>query len=277
MDQKPLQVQGEGARHPERFNGLFGVLGSLGGKPAGFRPIDTEEPLEVRAERILAIADPADRMRACAAFERLLAEGGGSLPPDVAGRISRSLRADAAAAAREERRRKCEAHRAAVARTDRHRLWAAAAVPGAAGLPVIAASAAAGWTLADLLAAAGPVLWPPGTVAGAVLAALVSVAFLVWQCAEAQTPTRLAALVAGGLGAGVFAVAATNTAPVFKARPAARLADGRSLGGAIIRVERRGPHRLDRLHVLRGAGRVSRGTVLVVDGAEPVRWLRGVP
>ncbi len=93
----------------------------------------------------------------------------------------------------------------------------------------------------------------------------------------AQTPTRLAALVVGGLGSGVFAVAATNPAPVFKARPAARLADGRSVGGAIIRVEDSGPHRLDRLHVLRGAGRVSRGTVLVVDGNDPVRWLQGVP
>jgi hypothetical protein len=204
-------------------------------------------------------------------------QGGESLPPDVADRISRSLGADAAAAARGERRRKYEAHRATAARTDRLRLWAAAAVPVAAGFPVILASAATGWTLADLLAAAGPVLGPPGTVAGGVLAALVSVAFLVWQCAEAQTPTRLAALVVGGLGSGVFAVAAANTAPVFKARPAALPADGRSLGGAIIRVERRGPYQLDRLHVLRGAGRVSRGTVLVVDGAELVRWLRGVP
>ncbi|MBD0274094.1 MAG: hypothetical protein ICV73_19465 [Acetobacteraceae bacterium] len=277
MDQKPLQGRAEKARHPERFNGLFGVLGSLGGKPAGSELIYTEDPVEVRAERILAIADPADRMRAYATFERLLAEGGESLPPDVTDRISRSLRADAATAAREERRRKYEAHRATVARTDRLRLWAAAAVPVAAGLPVIVASAAAGWTLADALAAAGPVLWPPGIVAVGVLAALVSVAFLVWQCAEAQTPTRLAALIVGGLASGICAVAAANTAPVFKARPAARLADGRSLGGAIIRVERRGPYQLDRLHVLRGAGRVSRGTILGVDGAEPVRWLRGIP
>jgi hypothetical protein len=278
VDQKPLQGRAEKARHPERFNGLFGVLGSLGGKPAGSELIYTEEPLEVRAERILAIADPADRMRACAAFERLLAEGGESLPPAAADRILHSLRADAATAAREERRRKHEAHRATVARTDRLRLWAAAAVPVAAGLPAIVASAAAaGWTLADVLAAAGPVLWPPGIVAGGTLAALVSAAFLVWRCAEAQTPVRLAALIVGGLAPGILAVAAANTAPVFKARPAALLADGRSLGGAIIRVERRGPYQLDRLHVLRGAGRVSRGTVLGVDGTEPVRWLRGVP
>ena len=276
MDQKPRQGQAEKARNPERFNRLFGVFGRAGGKPGGLEPIGTEEPVELRAERILAIAGPADRMRACAAFERLLAEGGESLPPDVADRIFRSLRADAAAAAREERRRKYEAHRATVARTDRLRLWAAAAVPVAAGLPAIVATAA-GWVLPDVLAAAGPILWPPGIVAGGVLAALVSVAFLVRRCAEAQTPTRLAALIVGGLASGVFAVAAANTAPVFKARPAALLADGRSLGGAIIRVEHLGPHQLDRLHVLRGAGRVSRGTVLVVDGAEPVRWLRGVP
>ena len=277
MDQQPPQGQAEKARHPERFNRLFGVFGRVGGKPGGLEPIGTEEPVELRAERILAIADPADRMRACAAFERLLAEEGESLPPAVADRIVRSLRADAATAAREERRRTYEAHRATAARTDRLRLWAAAAVPVAAGLPAIVASAAAGWVLPDVLAAAGPVLWPPGIVAGGVLAALVSVAFLVWRCAEAQTPIRLAALIVGGLASGVFAVAAANTAPVFKARPAALLADGRSLGGAIIRVEHLGPHQLDRLHVLRGAGRVSRGTVLVVDGAEPVRWLRGVP
>jgi hypothetical protein len=277
MDQKPLQGQAEKARHPGRFNRLFGSLRCPGGKPAGFEPVDTEEPLEVRAERILAIADPADRMRACAAFERLLAKEGESVPPAAADRIVRALRADAATAAHEERRRKYEAHRATAARTDRLRLWAAAAVPVAAGLPVILASASAGWTLADALAAAGPVLWPPGIVAGGVLAALVPIAFLVWQCAEAQTPTSLASLIVGGLASGICAVAAANTAPVFKARPAALLVDGRSLGGAIIRVERRGPYQLDRLHVLRGAGRVSRGTVLGVDGAEPVRWLQGIP
>ena len=87
----------------------------------------------------------------------------------------------------------------------------------------------------------------------------------------ARTPTRLAALLVGGFTSGIFEVTAANTAPVFEARPAALLADGGSLGGAIIRIERLGPHQLDRLHVLRGAGRVSRGTVLVVDGAEPVR------
>ena len=105
MDQKQRKGKAEKARHPERFNGLFGALGCPAGKPAGLEPVGLEEPLEVRAERILAIAGPADRMRACAAFERLLAEERESLPPAVADRIFRSVRADSAAVAREERRR----------------------------------------------------------------------------------------------------------------------------------------------------------------------------
>jgi hypothetical protein len=52
------------------------------------------EVVHAEAERVLAIADPAERLRAYAQLSRVLAEEGETLPADAADRILHSLRAD---------------------------------------------------------------------------------------------------------------------------------------------------------------------------------------
>jgi hypothetical protein len=46
------------------------------------------------------------------------------------------------------------------------------------------------------------------------------------------------------------------------------------MAGAILQVEHMWPAAPDRLHVLRGNGRVERGAVLTIKGGRPVAYLR---
>ena len=91
----------------------------------------------------------------------------------------------------------------------------------------------------------------------------------------ARSGRALGAGLAGVSAAGALAVAAARPLPVHVAGPGARLADGLSIGGSVVRVERLWPARLDRLHVLFGAGRVGRGGVLHLQGGQQVRFLQG--
>ena len=91
-----------------------------------------------------------------------------------------------------------------------------------------------------------------------------------------RTPSRAAllAMLGGGFAGGVLAVVAAREMPVFRAGQGAVLADGSSLGGTIVRVETLWPVQPDRLHVLRGNGRVERGMVLEIQGGRAVAYLR---
>jgi hypothetical protein len=94
---------------------------------------------------------------------------------------------------------------------------------------------------------------------------------------EARAPTRAALLVmlGGGFAGGVVAVFAARESPVHRAWQGAVLADGWSMAGAVVRVEHLWPTAPDRLHVLRGNGRVERGAVLRIQGGRAVAYLRG--
>lgn len=96
-----------------------------------------------------------------------------------------------------------------------------------------------------------------------------------WLTARAASTERMAWWIVGSAVAGVLMVAAGRMLPVHVAAPGARMADGSSLGGAVVRVERLWPRRPDKLHILSGNGRVRRGAVLLLEGGEPVRYLRG--
>lgn len=227
-------------------------------------------------ERILALEEPAGRMRAYAELSRVLAEEGEALPPAVTDRVFRSLRADAETAGREERRRRWESERAAAARLDRLRPWAVwLGVPLAAGLPVGVALGAAGWGPLAVLVAALEAPWLPRLPVSGVAAAACGVGVSAWLTAGARGGQTLGAGLAGAFAAGAFAVAAARPLPVHLAAPGARLADGSSIGGSVVRVERLWPGRHDRLHVLLGTGRVRRGDVLHLQGGQPVRFLQG--
>lgn len=227
-------------------------------------------------ERIIALKEPAARMAAHAELSRVLAEDGEALPPDATDRVFRSLRLDAEAVEREGRRREWEAQRAAELRLDRLRPWAAwLGVPLAAGLPAAAALGAAGWGPLAVLVAALEAPWLPRLPVLGVVAGACGVGVGAWLTAGARSGRTLGAGLAGAFAAGAFAVAAARPLPVHLAGPGARLSDGSGIGGSVVRVERRWPDHPDRLHVLLGAGRVSRGDVLHLQGGQPVRFLRG--
>lgn len=231
---------------------------------------------DAEVDRIAGLADPADRLAAHAALARLLGEDGAALPPAASDRILRTLHRDAEARERAERRRRWEAERAAAERLDRLRPWAAwLGVPLAAGLPVAAALGAAGWGPPAVLAAALEVPRLPRLPVLGVVAGACGVGVGAWLTSGARSGRTLGAGLAGAFAAGAFAVAAARPLPVYLAGPGARLSDGSGIGGSVVRVERRWPDHPDRLHVLLGAGRVSRGDVLHLQGGQPVRFLRG--
>lgn len=169
-----------------------------------------------------------------------------------------------------------EAERAATERLDRFRPWAAwLSVPLAAGLPVGAALSLAGWGPLALLVAVLEAPWLPWRPVLGVVAAACGVGVGAWFTAGARSGRALGAGLAGAFAAGALAVAAARSLLVYLAGPGALLADGSSIGGSVVRVERLWPNRPDRLHVLLGVGRVGRSDVLELEGGQPERYLRG--
>jgi hypothetical protein len=119
---------------------------------------------------------------------------------------------------------------------------------------------------------AAPVLACLAAVAGAGLAA--------WLTAWAETWPGLRTGIGAAFAAGAVAVVCARALPVHVARDETVMAGGRSLAGAVVRVEyadraRPWPGGVSaRGHVLWGNGEVGRGVVLNYTG-DPVRHLRG--
>ena len=228
---------------------------------------------EVRAstaaevERILGIADRAERIRAYAELSHVMAEDGEALPAETVARI--------AAETREERRARNRAEEAARDRLELARLPAAALVPLLAAVPGIAAAALAGWGPLDVLAALLELPWLGWPLVA--LAALVAgVAVLTWwTAARASTTNHVLTALSGALVGGAALVVAVDALPIYRAGDGVRAADGTHLGGSIVRVEARWPHDPDLLHVLAGNGRVIRGDVLTLRGAAARQYLSG--
>jgi len=227
-------------------------------------------------ERILAIRDPVDKMEAFAELSRVLAEEGETPSRAATDRILRSLNPDAEAAVREERRRAYLVRRAEEERLERWRPWAAwAGVPAAATLPVAATMGASGWSPLDALLAALEVPWMLGAPVLVAAVALCGAGFAAWVAGRAPSRNALLQTIGVGFACGVLLVFMARELPVYRAGQGAALADGSPIGGAIVRVERLWPAAPDRLHVLRGSGRMARGTVLAIEGGRPVAYLRG--
>lgn len=108
-----------------------------------------------------------------------------------------------------------------------------------------------------------------------IVAALCGVGVAGWFAAHAESIRTLETALAGAFAAGVAVVTAARFLLVHLADPGARMADGSSVGDAIVRIERLWPARPDRLHILAHNTRLSRGMVLELRGGQPVRYLRG--
>jgi hypothetical protein len=142
-------------------------------------------------------------------------------------------------------------------------------------LPGVVAAAFAGWGALDVALGVLELPWLISIPLAFSAAALVAAGALAWFMATAPSAMRLLTCCAWALAAGLVFLTGVRELPVYKATDAARLADGTPIGGSIVRVERRWPLAADLLHVLRGNGRVSRGTVLAIEGGRPVTYLRG--
>lgn len=166
------------------------------------------EAVRIAAEDVLAIADPAERMRAYVELSRVLAEEGETLPADADDWILRSLRASPAPAVTESDRRKDAIASWSVERRGMALLFtlrpiAAALCALAAVLPFVAGAWRWGWSLVDALAA---FLTPGWSAAGVALAILV-VGIAARRTARADTVKGLAGLVMVSFVAGVVGLA----------------------------------------------------------------------
>ena len=156
------------------------------------------------AERIIALPDPAERMRAYAELSRVLAEEGETLPADAADRILRSLRGDGAETRGKERAVDGWAvERRRMALVHGGRPVAAAGCAAAALAPFAAAAWRWGWGVGDALAA---FLAPGRPLAGVALAA-VAAGVLARMLGRAGTLEGLAWPVVGSGVAGVAGLA----------------------------------------------------------------------
>jgi hypothetical protein len=108
------------------------------------RTAEAERAREGEVRRILAIADPAERMRAYAELSRVLAEDGETLPPETVARIAGVSRASPALkplASSEERAAAWQVERRRLALLFLLRPWAAAGCVAAAVAPFLLAAA----------------------------------------------------------------------------------------------------------------------------------------
>lgn len=157
-------------------------------------------------ERILAISDPAARIRAYAELRRTM-DDGEAMPAEVEGRVLRSLSADAAPAGREEHR----AMAAASWDVERRRLvalhTARTLAPVGIGLAALAPFVTGAWragmglwgTLAAFLA--------PGPALAGVALAAVAAGVLARFAGRADTFEGLAGLVVAAFAAGMAGLA----------------------------------------------------------------------
>jgi hypothetical protein len=145
----------------------------------------------------------------------------------------------------------------------------------AAALPALVAIGAAGWTPLDALMVGLELPRLPGGPLKVAVAALLAAGAAACLASTAPSRAALPATLGGGFAGGVLAVFAARELPVFRAAHGAVLADGAPLGGCVVRVEHLWPAAADRLHVLRGNGRVERGAVLTIQGGRAVAFLRG--
>lgn len=239
------------------------------------RAAQAERATDAEVDRIVALPNPMDRMAAHAALVRLLDEEGATLSPAATSRILHELHKDAEAREREARRAKYLAEEAQRRRLYRLRPWAlCVGVPLAAGLPVAAAIGLSGWPLLGVLAAAVEAPWMPLAPTLGVVAALCGVGFCAWFTARAESIASLEVALFGAFAAGFSALVAAWFLPVYLASAAARMADGGSIGGSIVRVEHLSAQS-DRLHVLLGNERLKRGMVLHLEGGNARRYLGG--
>lgn len=152
---------------------------------------------------MLAMAGPAERMRAYAELSRVLAEEGEAMPPEIEGRLLRSLDG------RPERRR--EEETAMEWAVERRRLVllhtlrpiAAAGCAVAAALPF----AVAAWRWGRGVWDAAVAFLTPGRPLVGVALAVLAAGFLARRTAHADSLEGLAGLVAAGFVAGAAALA----------------------------------------------------------------------
>jgi len=133
----------------------------------------------------------------------------------------------------------------------------------------------AGWGFLDIGAAVLELPWMVGSPLAFSAVALAAAGVLAWLILTATRTDRVVMCGAWGVVAGVLLLAALKALPVYKATNAARLANGASIGGSVVRIEHRWPEQPDLLHVLHGDARIARGTVLALEGGRPVAYLRG--
>jgi hypothetical protein len=165
--------------------------------------------------------------------------------------------------------------RAGEERLRHRRRWAAWSGVAAAALPLLVAMGAAGWGFLDVLMVGLELPRLPGGPLKVAAAALLATGAAACMASTAPSRAALLATLGGGFAGGVLAVFAARELPVYRAGRGALLADGSSMAGAIVRVEHLWPTAPDRLHVLRGNGRVERGAVLTIQGGRAVAYLRG--
>ena len=158
------------------------------------------EVVDSEAERILALPDPAERMRAFAHLSRVLAEEGETLPEGAADRILKSLRADPQERATDqEAASSWAAERRRLARMFVLRPIAAANCVLAAVVPFVAGAWRGGLSVSE---AAGLYLDAPWGLLGVALAA-VAATVAARTVARAQTIEALAWRVVASFAAGV--------------------------------------------------------------------------
>lgn len=160
--------------------------------------------VEVEAGRIIALPDPAERMRAHAELSRVLAEEGETLPADATDRILRSLRGDGSETQGKERAMDGWAvERRRMALVHGGRPVATVGCAAAALAPFAVAAWRWGWGVGDALAA---FLAPGQPLAGVALAA-VAAGVMARLPGRAGTLEGLAWPVVGSGMAGVAGLA----------------------------------------------------------------------
>ena len=167
------------------------------------------EELDREVSRIVALPEPAERMRAYVELARVLAEEGEALPADAGDRVLRSLRTSGEGGEREGPMTAWAVERRRLAVLHGLRPIAAAGCAMAALAPFAVAAWRWGWGVGDALAAFLAPGWP---LVGVALA-LVVAGVLARLTGRADTLEGLSGLVIAAFVAGVaglaVAVAAT--------------------------------------------------------------------
>ena len=159
--------------------------------------------VEVEAGRIIALPDPAERLRAYAELSRVLAEEGETLPADAEGRILRSLRGDGSDRGKAQAVDGWAVERRRLGLVFALRPVAVVGCAVAAPTPFVVAAWRWGWSVGDALAAFLAPGWP---LAGVALAA-VAAGVMARMLGRASTLEGLAWPVVGSGAAGVAGLA----------------------------------------------------------------------